>query len=186
MHVVLLCGFESGLQRLNVVRLHNKRKMTVCVLETRQVLLVRLSAAVTESGCTIAVMHVSTPNAQKVERQENKGESYARSAIKASLQHNDCASTPLVHSTRIGHQLGVCVGKPGRELHSFAAAVHSEHSGVRIAAFARESDVLHKLLVESVLGERRRHDVRHALRCSHGFFEEFRVVAESKHACIHR
>ncbi len=121
------------------------------MLETRQVLLVRLSAAVTETGCAIAAMLVSKPRALQGKRQGNMEGIYSRSAIEASLQHNNRASTALVYRASVGHQLCVRVSQPGRELHRFAAAVHSEHSGVRIAAFARKPNVLHKLLVESVL-----------------------------------
>lgn len=55
MHLVFLRGFKCGFERVNVVGNDHEREMAVCVLEARQVLLVRFSAAVAESRRAITV-----------------------------------------------------------------------------------------------------------------------------------
>jgi hypothetical protein len=55
MHLVFLRGFKGSFERVNVVGNDHEREMAVCVLEARQVLLVRFSAAVAESRRAITV-----------------------------------------------------------------------------------------------------------------------------------
>ncbi len=97
--VVIFSSGKSGFQRINVVWNDSDGKMAVRMLETGQVLLVCIPAAVAESSGAVSETRVRL-NVRDSTRAE---EVDARPAVETAFENDDGAAAPLVHCTRVRH-----------------------------------------------------------------------------------